>query len=333
MHYDVFNGDADGIIALLQLRLAEPKNSQLISGVKRNIKLLAQVAAAGDASSVTVLDISMEKNSSALNTLIENKVDLFYCDHHRAGDIPRSQYLDTLIDLAPETCTSLLINKKLKGRYIAWAICAAFGDNLLTTAQGLAAEQGYSQEECEYLKELGTLINYNGYGASLADLHIPPVTLYQQLLAFESPFDLRKDKNSPYFVLRHGYKKDYQHVATLTAIHDDATSSIFELPCEAWARRISGVFGNELANLAPSKAHSVLTLNVSGKNYTVSVRAPLANRTGADEVCTQFATGGGRKAAAGINALPLSEKAKFINTLNQFYGQKQERGFRSSGRR
>lgn len=61
MHYDVFNGDADGIIALLQLRLAEPKQSKLITGVKRDIKLLSQVVKADNASSVTALDISMEK--------------------------------------------------------------------------------------------------------------------------------------------------------------------------------------------------------------------------------------------------------------------------------
>jgi len=31
------------------------------------------------------------------------------------------------------------------------------------------------------------------------------------------------------------------------------------------------------------------------------------NKTGADELCRQFASGGGRKAAAGINQLPESE--------------------------
>lgn len=40
MNYDIFNGDADGIIALLQLRLADPIDSQLITGVKRDIKLV-----------------------------------------------------------------------------------------------------------------------------------------------------------------------------------------------------------------------------------------------------------------------------------------------------
>ena len=49
MHYDVFNGDADGIIALLQLRLSKhkphPKESILVTGVKRDISLLKNVDA------------------------------------------------------------------------------------------------------------------------------------------------------------------------------------------------------------------------------------------------------------------------------------------------
>ena len=41
--YDVFNGDADGICSLVQLRLAEPRESTLVTGVKRDINLLTQV--------------------------------------------------------------------------------------------------------------------------------------------------------------------------------------------------------------------------------------------------------------------------------------------------
>ncbi|MEK9765946.1 MAG: DHH family phosphoesterase, partial [Thalassolituus sp.] len=63
--FDIFNGDADGICALIQLRLAEPRNSTLITGVKRDIKLVRKAnAKAGD--ELTVLDISMEKNTDAL---------------------------------------------------------------------------------------------------------------------------------------------------------------------------------------------------------------------------------------------------------------------------
>ena len=55
--YDVFNGDADGIISLVQLRLAEPRDAKLITGRKRDIKLLSRLdVKQGD--QVTVLDIS-----------------------------------------------------------------------------------------------------------------------------------------------------------------------------------------------------------------------------------------------------------------------------------
>ena len=37
---DVFNGDADGLCALHQLRLAEPRESVLVTGVKRDIALV-----------------------------------------------------------------------------------------------------------------------------------------------------------------------------------------------------------------------------------------------------------------------------------------------------
>ncbi len=64
--FDVFNGDADGICALHQLRLAEPVNSELITGPKRDISLLKRVQArAGDR--ITVLDIALSKNRDALD--------------------------------------------------------------------------------------------------------------------------------------------------------------------------------------------------------------------------------------------------------------------------
>ncbi len=319
MHYDVFNGDADGIIALLQLRLAEPKESVLITGVKRDIKLLSQVEKAGDASSVTCLDVSMEKNQDPLQALLKKQIPVFYCDHHRTGDIPDSSSLDVLVNLDAEVCTSLLINQKLQGQYVNWAIAAAFGDNLHKCAQALAEKEGLAQSDIDFLCELGTLINYNGYGASLDDLHIPPAELFKQLLAYPDPFALREDKNSPFYILKQGYAQDYAYVANLVPVEDSDICRVYELPCESWARRISGVFGNELANQSPDLAHAVLTLNANGSDYTVSVRAPLNNRIGADEVCTQFATGGGRKAAAGINALSKEEKSRFIQVLTEFY--------------
>ncbi|SIO93708.1 acetyltransferase [Vibrio spartinae] len=319
MHYDVFNGDADGIIALLQLRLSTPKTHRLITGVKRDIQLLDQVVKLGDATSVTVLDISMMKNIEPLQRLLTQRIPVFYCDHHQSGEIPNSEHLETLINLDAETCTSLLINQKLKGEFIHWAIAGAFGDNLHQRAQSLANHAGLSQEDSEFLCELGTLINYNGYGATLDDLHIPPAELFQQLLNYPSPFTLREEPDSPYYLLQQGYADDYAQIMSLTPLTENPSCRIFELPSTAWARRISGVFGNKLANQSSRQAHAVLTLNENQQDYTVSVRAPLNNRTGADEVCSLFATGGGRKAAAGINTLPCEQKAHFIDVLTQYY--------------
>ena len=65
---DVFNGDADGICALHQLRLAQPASSTLITGVKRDIALLRQVPPQAGIQ-VNVFDISLDANIDALQTL------------------------------------------------------------------------------------------------------------------------------------------------------------------------------------------------------------------------------------------------------------------------
>ena len=187
MHYDVFNGDADGIIALLQLRLASPKESVLITGVKRDISLLKQVDVS-NAQAVTVLDISLEKNNIPLQALLDNHVEVFYVDHHRTGDIPKSNKLTTLLNTDANICTSLLINDYLQGQYVNWAIAAAFGDNMHASAKNLAIKAGLTKAEQAQLNELGIYINYNGYGASVEDLHFHPADLYQALLKYPRPF-------------------------------------------------------------------------------------------------------------------------------------------------
>ncbi|SQD79780.1 DHH family phosphoesterase [Moritella yayanosii] len=317
MHYDVFNGDADGIIALLQLRLNEPKQSTLITGVKRDNSLLKHVDVT-KASAVVALDISMEKNTEALTSILANDIPVFYCDHHRTGAIPQSDKLTALVDTSSEVCTSLLINNKLGNKYIHWAIAAAYGDNLVSTADQLADEHKVTAQQADFLCELGTLINYNGYGASLDDLHFDPAVLYRQLSQFTSPFSLQDDQSSVFYTLQSAYRHDHQRVTGITPYISNDICEVYVLPCEAWARRISGVYGNELANRNQSKAHAVLTLNSDG-SYLVSVRAPLENRVGADDLCAQFTTGGGRKAAAGINKLPAGQIDKFVNMLASSY--------------
>jgi hypothetical protein len=316
-HFDVFNGDADGIIALVQLRLADPKDSTLITGVKRDISLLKQVDSA-NASSVTVLDISLEKNVEALTALLANNVDVFYADHHRTGEIPKSPHLKTLINLDANTCTSLIINNHLKGQYVLWAIAAAFGDNMHAAAIALSKEQGLTVIEQGQLEELGIYINYNGYGRNVDDLHFAPADLYKILLNYPSPFDLINESGSAFAQLKAGYEQDMANAQSADVCADNDICKVLQLADEPWAHRISGVYGNDLANQSPDKAHAILTINNNG-NFTVSVRAPLNNKQGADEVCSQFSTGGGRAAAAGVNDLPKDMVDEFVRTLTEYY--------------
>ena len=62
----------------------------------------------------------------------------------------------------------------------------------------------------------------------------------------------------------------------------------------------------------------MLTAKPEG-GYVVSVRAPLAAKSGADTLCSQFDSGGGRKGAAGINHLPESELGRFIASFFEIY--------------
>jgi hypothetical protein len=94
--------------------------------------------------------------------------------------------------------------------------------------------------------------------------------------------------------------------------------AVFMLPDAPWARRVSGVYSNDLATANPDRAHAVLTRKASGA-YLVSVRAPLNNKRGAAELCMRFATGGGRAAAAGINDLPSSSLEEFVSAFSATY--------------
>nr|WP_319553298.1 DHH family phosphoesterase [uncultured Vibrio sp.] len=317
MNYDIFNGDADGIIALLQLRLADPLEAKLVTGVKRDIKLVETVdVQAGD--ELTVLDVSMEKNMAGLEHALAQGAHVFYADHHKAGDIPLHGNLDAHIDLDANMCTALIVDKLLQGRFHAWAITAAYGDNLIAKADELADLAGFSAEQKVQLKELGTLINYNGYGSKVDDLHFHPADLYQALKQYASPFDVITDTASPFYQLQAAYQQDMDAAQAIPATHESEKLKLFELPDNAASRRISGVYGNWLANQNPDSAHAVLTENTDG-TYTVSLRAPLNNKQGAVTVCGQFPTGGGREAAAGINALSKDDVSAFIDAVETYY--------------
>jgi hypothetical protein len=315
--FDVFNGDADGLCALAQLRNAQPREAQLITGVKRDINLLEKVQA-DSGSRITVLDVSLDKNRAGLERALAAGADVFYCDHHFAGDIPQHGALQALINTAPDVCTSLLINKYLDGAFLEWAVVGTFGDNLKDSARRIAKPLALNEGSLQHLENLGVYINYNGYGSNLEDLHFAPEQLYRLISPYPSPLDFMSDSSEHFQKLEQGYRQDMASAASLAPEYKDAAVAVYMLPNEPWARRVSGVYSNDLANGDPARGHAVLTSKANGC-YLVSVRAPLSNKTGADELCMKFPTGGGRKAAAGVNDLPADMLQDFIDTFAAFY--------------
>ena len=317
-HYDIFNGDADGICSLIQLRLADPKESTLVTGVKRDIKLVAQANLSGG-DTATVLDISMEKNIDALHLALGAGATVFYADHHRSGEIPEHHGLEVHINTAPTTCTGLIVDYYLQGQYREWAIVAAYGDNITHIADEYCQQLSLTKEQQVQLRTLGTAMNYNGYGSSLEDLYYAPDDLYRIAVNYTSPFDFIAKEPEVHATLTSGYEEDMAKGLAIQPDRVNGIAALISLPDERWARRVSGVLGNELANQYPDRAHAIVTEAAGMNGCQVSLRAPKSNPHGADQIAVLFG-GGGRKNASGINHLLPQDVDALWDKLNQIYG-------------
>jgi hypothetical protein len=228
-HFDVFNGDADGICALHQLRLVTPvEGAHLVTGVKRDIALLNRLGGIRD-SKITVLDVSLDINRHALIGLLAAGNEILYIDHHYAGEIPDAVTLTTHIDPAPDRCTSLIVDHLLGGRFRLWALCGAFGDNLHAVATAMAADCRLSDKEIAVLREIGELLNYNGYGSDLHDLYFPPDRLYQSISAYKSPFAFHAQSKT-LKTLKTGFVNDMSMALGQPVFSASGANRIFRLP-------------------------------------------------------------------------------------------------------
>ncbi|MFG6456131.1 hypothetical protein [Roseateles sp. BYS96W] len=308
MHgFDLFNGDADGLCSLHQLRLCEPRSASLVTGVKREIDLLRHLPE-GPSLEVTALDLCFDRNAGHVRRVLEAGGTVQYFDHHAASLCFEHPCLRTCIDPSPEVCTALLVDRHVGGRHRDWAITGAFGDNLLSVAEKLAQERGHGDEATLQLRNLGLLLNYNAYGETVQDLHFHPQALYEALHAFESPFDFVV--SSPHYqALADGYRDDQQHAQSLRPHRESDDGALYLLPAAPWARRLSGTLANALTQRSPGACVALLTARAEG-GYVVSVRTRAG--VGADVLCRRYADGNGRAGAAGIDRLPEAELDRFI---------------------
>ena len=314
---DVFNGDADGLCALRQLRLVEPVKARLVTGVKRDIALLQRVEA-GEGDVVTVLDVSLDRNRAPLLRLLERGARVRYFDHHYAGEIPAHPRLEARIEPAAGTCTSMIVDRHLGGRFRSWAVVAAFGDGLEQAALNLGATIPLGAAELEKLRELGLGLNYNAYGESEGDLLVPPARLYKVLAKYDDPLQFVA-AGDLYDRLRKGRNEDLEAASEIQPRWSGPGGQVTVLPDAPSSRRVSGTLANHLAHLHRKQAIAVLTPR-SGGGYVVSLRVPPDGPCSADEFCRAFPGGGGRKEAGGIDLLPQGELNAFVRRFAAAFG-------------
>ncbi len=319
MHYDIFNGDADGIFSLHQYRLQHPLAKRcLLTGVKRDICLLSQLENSCNCS-LTVFDISIDSNRTALQKLLQHGNQVTYFDHHFPGESINDRLLQAHIDINPASCTSLIVNRLLDNQHGLWAICGAFGDNLHEPAMKLANTFHLSEQQTGLLRQLGELFNYNGYGSTLEDLLFHPRELYEAVIPYADPFEYLENSEQ-ISTLQTSFESDIALAMQEKELGIPGKNRAYHLPNTPWARRVVGVFSNLRARERTAAAHVIITENQDG-TLRISVRAPLEDRKHADTLCRLYPTGGGRPAAAGINSLPPEMLDRFLNTFHSFYAR------------
>lgn len=316
--FDLFNGDADGIIARHQYRLAHPLGGvQLLSGLKRDVTLVGKLPKV-DVEKVVVFDVSLESNEVDVREHLRRGVHFTWYDHHRRGELQDGAQLDAVIDLNPRVCTSLLVDGAIGGVARPWAIAAAYGDNLREEADGLGKKLGLSPEKRLVLRELGETLNYNGYGERPEDLAAWPVDVAVELEGYSDPFDYVM-KSPVYDKILEQKRADEKTMGAVESLFLSTSGEALLLPRGASSRRMSGLFSNAKVREEPDLAHAILTHLESGDGYRVSIRAPKSRPQGADVLAKRFDTGGGRSAAGGINCLPSKKLNSFFKEFDEVF--------------
>ena len=285
MRWYAYNGDADGICSMVQWGLVYGIEGQRVTGVKRDIELLERVNPNPN-DEIIVMDISLARNHARAVELSTQGFDITWFDHHLAGD--PIDAIATHIDTSSDVCTARIVEKYL-GVESDWAQVALHGD-------GLSPHSNKPE-----FKELGELLNYNGYGADLSDLHFHPDDLLLLCLQAKTPQNFMDTQ--AFMTLKNGFEADLSNAKNI-----EPSNGYYLLPDEAWARRVVGVMAHRI-NESGDGPH-VIAID-KGETLQVSIRGS----EGIGELCKMYG-GGGRATAGGIDALPKSEITALMKEVN-----------------
>ncbi|WP_375326304.1 hypothetical protein [Candidatus Tisiphia endosymbiont of Nemotelus uliginosus] len=306
-----FNGDADGIAAVVQFIHSGFIIDNFFTGHKRDQTLLRHGETLWNAK-ILACDIELAKNMDSVKKMLDNKCEMCWFDHHGNGEeklLLEYPNFTSNIDIAANTNTALIVYKLLnKPELLKWAIVGLFGDNIDGAALHYCQCLNLSQEEISILTNIGKLINYNSYGESFNDLIIDPIAILHKAKEFKDPITFFQQTDIGERLAQ--CAREDLKLGLSYCEENSQENYIILLPNLPWARRVYGTLGNYLVKQYKTKPVAIL-VDIGADHYLVSVRAPLDQPTGAGDLCRLFPSGGGRAGAGGINKL-------YKNSLEQF---------------
>ena len=315
-NYDVFNGDTDGIFAWHQLRLAHPREAEIVTGVKRDVNLASKVNAE-DGDLVTIMDVSHAKNRKDVQRILDSGAIIEYFDHHDPKELIEHPNITYHINTEPNISTGLIVNSHVNGQNQLWSIATAFGDNHLDLAMNMAKSESLSDEQVLILKQIGLVVNYNSYGQTIEDLFYSPEEIAEAARACGSDIFKFLEQGDIFSTLLENFNADMSSAVCQEPFSISENGVIYTLPNEAWTHRIMGSFSNHLVSTNKNLACAIAVLNSDG-TYRISVRSSINNPHGAGNLCGNFG-GGGREKAGGINNLPASDMNTFKEEFDKVF--------------
>lgn len=314
----VFNGDADGLCSqhILFLELGPPRLR--VTGLKREIELIRRLPPVPGAS-VHAMDISLKRNLEALRALLDlGNVHVTWYDHHEPGAAPSHPALVLHVNQAAEACTAAIVNAVRGHRHPLWASMAAFGDGLPATGSALASAGGASSHEAQALRRAGILLNYNAYGEQPGDQLFPAADLAARMEPYREALDFCM-AGEVFGPLAEQFASDEEAFGSLDPLVDAPRAKAFVVPDAAFARRYAATWANERANRNPEEALAVLHALPDGA-YRISLRSPRSSGIvpAASDLASEFG-GGGRRLAAGIDALPAADLERFARRFADYF--------------
>jgi len=303
------------------MELSGIKPQLKVTGLKRDLALVEKLPELTEGE-IFGFDLNLGANRAELvRRLAAPGLKVTWFDHHEPGEIPDSPRLTPHINTGFGTCTALIVHKYLEVQDPCWAAMACFGDNMPETAEALLKPMGLTETVFHALREGGELINYNAYGENAEDVLFQPLAVAECMAPFPDHGDFLRDSGliAP---LRAQFQNDQILAGDLQPQDNRGKARIYHLPAQPWARRLGSTFANRTALQYPESALAILHPLQDG-SFQVSIRSPREPRgagPAASKLAKEFATGGGRALAAGINSLPASEVDGFTRRFFEFYG-------------